>query len=183
MYNIKNTLLARAKEIEDKLKLEEKKNILGKNKTTGMKKNLLKNKVIPFFNEDLIEKNKKTLLHRYEIAKKNGENNKENLTLLERGLMEGNEYTKLGRHKRKKPIVNETVEIDLNVVAPYDDKFDKYIHYADKYKIPYHHNGMKKSFKDLAHDIHKYEMKHIKEIIKNGLDKKYKEYGHYINIV
>jgi hypothetical protein len=178
--NSKNTLLARAKEIQDKLELEDKKRLLGTNKNLGVRKNLLKNKVIPFFNEDLIERNKKTLLHRYEIAKKKGE---ENLSLLERGFMEGNELTKIGRHKRKKPAVVEKVEINNEVASPYDDRFDKYNYYIQKYNIPFFRNGLRKSFKDLANDIHKYEMKHKKILIKKGLDPKYKEYGHYINIV
>ena len=181
MYK-KNSLIARAKEIEDKLELENKKKLLGKNKNLGVKKNLLKNKVIPFFNEDLIERNKKTLLHRYEIAQKKGEDTKENLTLLERGLMEGNDEIKLGRHKRKKPAVVEKIEIN-NEVVPYDDRYEKYIHYIQKYNIPFLRAGIRKSFKDLANEIHRYEMKHKAKLVKQGLDSKYKEYGHYINIV
>jgi hypothetical protein len=129
----------------------------------------------------LNNENTDTLLHRYEILKKREGTNKENLSLLERGFLEGNEFMKL--NKKKKPIVNETVEINIDVVKPYDDKFDKIIHYTDKYKIPYHENGSKKSYKQLAHDIHAFEMKHLKELMKKGIDAKYKEYGHYINIM
>lgn len=179
----KNTLLARAKEIQDKLELEDKRKLLGINKNLGVKKNLLKNKVVPFFNEDLIERNKKTLLHRYEIAMKKGEDTKENLTLLERGLMEGNDEIKLGRNKRKKPAVVEKVEIKDGILAPYDDRYEKYIHYIQKYNIPFMRAGIRKSFKDLANEIHRYEMKHKAKLVKKGLDPKYKEYGHYINIV
>jgi dihydropteroate synthase len=144
---------------------------------------LERTKDIPLFNEDLIERNKKTLLHRYEIAKKKGVDTKENLTLLERGFMEGNELTKIGRHKRKKPAVIEKIEINVETITPYDDRFEKYNHYIQKYKIPFFSNGIRKSFKDLAYEIHRYEMRHKASLIKKGLDHKYKEYGYYINVV
>jgi len=35
----------------------------------------------------------------------------------------------------------------------------------------------------LAHNIRDFEIKHLKKIMKLGLDERYKEYGHYINVV
>jgi hypothetical protein len=114
---------------------------------------------------------------------KSDKNNKENLTLLERGLQEGNEFLQLNKKNKKKPNVNEVVEIGIQLATPYDDKYEKIIHYADKYKIPYHNSGFRKSYKDLAHSIRDFEVKNVKQIMKLGLDKKYHEYGHYINIM
>lgn len=165
-------LLLRQKELSDRKELEDKKFLLGKNKTTGLSRTMLKKNIA----EDKLD----TLLHRYEILKKREGLNKENLSLLERGFLEGNEFMKLG--KKKKP-VDRVVDVDITILKPYDDKFEKIIHYTDKYKIPYHENGSKKSYKQLAHDIHAFEMKHLKELVKKGVNNKYNEYGHYINVV
>jgi hypothetical protein len=172
-------LIIRGKELNDAVELENKKKMLGKNRFTNMGTPMFgKNKKI----QDLTS-NTKTLLHRYEILNKAEKNNKENLTLLERGLMEGNDFLQLSKRKKKKPITNEIVEFDTKVISPYDDKFEKIIHYVDKYKIPYHSSAGKKSYRDLAHDVRDFEVKNVKKLIKLGLDKKYHEYGHYINIM
>ena len=178
--NNKNTLLNRAKELEQAITLENKRVLLGKNKFTSMGKPLTQKG-----KEILVDNEPETLFKRFNIAEQKGKNNKENLSLLEKGLMEGNEYIQLGKMKRKtKPaIVNETVETNFENVIPYDNKHEKLLHYADKYRIPYSRGGVKKTLKDLAIDIHNYEMKHLKQLMKLGLDKKYKEYGHYLKLL
>lgn len=175
-------LIIRGKELNDAVELENKKKMLGKNRFTNMGTPMLvKGKK---YNSPLdMTSDTKTLLHRYEILNKADKENKHNLTLLERGVMEGNEFLQLSKRKKKKPITNEVVEIDTQIISPYDDKFEKIIHYVDKYNIPYHRGGQKKSYRDLAHDIRDYEVKNVKKLMKLGLDKKYKEYGHYINIM
>jgi len=184
--NNKNTLLKRAMELEQAIDLENNRMLLGKNKYHSMGRPLVR-KAEAMHNtvNDDIEKLTNTLFHRYEVAGEKGTNNKDNLTLLERGLAEGNEFVKLHRKSRRtKPaVVSETIETNFENVIPYDDKHERLIHYAEKYRIPFMKAGVKKSLKDLAHDIHKFEMKHIKQIMKFGLDKKYKEYGHYISLL
>jgi hypothetical protein len=178
--NNKNTLLNRAKELEQAVNLENKRVMLGKNKFTSMGKPLIqKGKEISVATEP------ETMFKRFNIAEQKEKNNRENLSLLEKGLMEGNEFIQLGKMKRKtKPVVvNETVEINFENVIPYDNRHEKLLHYAEKYRIPYSRGGVKKTLKDLAIDIHKYEMKNIKKLMKLGLDKKYKEYGHYLKLV
>lgn len=57
------------------------------------------------------------------------------------------------------------------------DKFEKIIHFAERYRIPYTIAGHKKSYKELLDDIKNYELKHIKSIAKIGKEKKYDIYG------
>lgn len=107
--------------------------------------------------------------------------NKENQTMLEKAF-EINSVSKKTK-KNKNPVIDTTVKVKEDLVVPYSDKFDKLLHYAEKYKIPFSKAGAKKSYIQIANDVHKHEMKFKKELIKNGLDRTYKEYGHYINIV
>lgn len=167
----KNSLLLRAKELEQKNKLESDR-MLNKNKYIDVGQNMLmKNKK---------QETEKTLLHRFETLKKS-DNNRNNLSLLERTYLENNDFIKSNR--KKKPIDEVVVEVETNIIEPQDGKYEKLIHYADKYRIPYHLGGVKKSYKDIAHNIRDFEIKHLKKIIKLGLDQRYKEYGHYINVV
>lgn len=130
------------------------------------------------------DKKELTLLEKMIDDAERAKNNKENLTLLERGLQEGNEFKKISRRKKAVPAKVDTEhKTDTEYTSPYDDKYEKYLHYAQKYNIPFSKSGNKKSYKDLAEDIHKYEMKNLKKILKSGMDKKYKEYGHYISVV
>jgi len=125
-----------------------------------------------------------TLLEKYIETMDKDKSNKENLTLLERGLQQGNEYKKLEKKKKVVPAKVDTEQkIETDYSSPYDEKYEKILHYAEKYRIPFSRMGAKKSYKNLAEDIHKYEMKNLKHIMKNGLDKKYQEYGHYISII
>jgi len=177
MYK-KNTLLLRAKELEDAKKLEERKKMLGKNKTTGMARTLLDTAKIKKSLDT-------TLIQRGLDYQRNLGKDKTNLTLLEKGLLEGNEYMKLGNRQSKKPIVNDIVEIKdtNNLTTPHDEKFNKILHYAKKYKIPYHAHGVRKTYKQLLEEIHRYEIRNTKELVKQGLDSKYHEHGHYIKVV
>lgn len=138
--------------------------------------------------KNLKSKNKRddelTLLERYNEEIKKKDLDKDNLTLLQKAIMEGNEYKKIQKKKKIIPAkVDTEIKVELELAAPYDDKFEKYLHYAEKYRIPFTKGGIKKSYKELAQEIHKYEMKNLKHILNSGLDKKYKEYGHYINVV
>jgi hypothetical protein len=85
--NNKNTLLNRGKELEQAIALENRRVLLGKNKYTSMGKPLVnKGK------ELMMETEPETLFKRFDIAERKGINNKENLNLLEKGLMVGNEF-------------------------------------------------------------------------------------------
>lgn len=108
--------------------------------------------------------------------------NKEEKTLLERAYEIGNENEKVKKEKKIKP-AKEIEIIESNYIIPYDDKYDKILYYIHKYRIPYLESGRKKSYKELAHAIHKYEMSNKKKIIKGGLDKKYEEYGLYLKAI
>jgi len=99
-------------------------------------------------------------------------------TLLERA----EEIGKVKKDKRLKPA--KVIEIvENNYVVPYDEKYDKLLHYAQKYKIKFFEAGRRKSYKDLAHDIHDFELKNKKKILNKGLDKEYKEFGMYIKSI
>ena len=108
--------------------------------------------------------------------------NKEEKTLLERAYDIGNENEKVRKEKKIKP-AKEIEIIESNYIIPYDDKYDKILYYIHKYRIPYLESGRKKSYKELAHAIHKYEMSNKNKIIKGGVDKKYKEYGLYLKTI
>ena len=140
---------------------------------------MLKKKVLK---KDQVEVN---LLERSNQIINDAVKNKENLSMLERMIDSNNDLIKLNRKKRKAVPARVDVEKKdiLENVLPYDEKYEKLIHYADKYRIPFSRAGFKKTYKDLAEDIHRYEMKNTKILVKNGLDKKYREYGHYISIV
>jgi hypothetical protein len=181
----KDSLLKRAKELENLIDLENKKILLGKKRYTNMGETLLTKAKLAerkLFNET--DNNINTLFHRFKISEDIDKGNKENLSLLEKGLAEGNEFMKINRKQRKvKPaIVGETVDVS-GVITPYDDKYEKLQYYAEKYRIPYKKGGVKKSFKNIANDIAAYEKKNLKRIQLMGMDKKYKELGHYIKII
>jgi hypothetical protein len=108
--------------------------------------------------------------------------NKEEKTLLERAYDISNENSKVKKEIKIKP-AKEIEIIESNYIIPYDDKYDKILYYIHKYRIPYLESGRKKSYKELAHAIHKYELANKKKIINSGLDKKYKEYGLYVKAI
>jgi hypothetical protein len=61
------------------------------------------------------------------------------------------------------------------------EKFEKIIHFAERYRIPYTKSGYKKTFTELLKEIKNYEGKHIKDIAKIGKDRKYDIFGLYIH--
>jgi hypothetical protein len=183
MYTRENLLL-RAKELEKAVETENAKILLGRNKTTGMRKTMVKkakedeDKFLKF-----IENKSNTLFDRYNVLQEKEAKEKQNLSMLERDIANGNEYMKLGRRQRKNPSVGQVVDTEGTYAVEHDDKLDKIIHYAEKYNIKFSNGFGKKSFKELVKEIHAYEMRNIKKLKKLGLDKKYHEYGMYINIV
>lgn len=59
-------------------------------------------------------------------------------------------------------------------------QYKLYWYYAKKYKIQLHKDGHKKTARELALDIHKYEMRNINRIVKKGIDKNTGQLGMYI---
>ena len=104
-------------------------------------------------------------------------------TKKEKTLLEmAEDIGKVKKEKRMKPArVIEIIESEY--VVPYDEKYDKILHYAQKYKIKFFEAGRRKNYKDLAHDIHEFELKNKKKLLNKGLDKEYKEFGMYIKSI
>jgi hypothetical protein len=63
---------------------------------------------------------------------------------------------------------------------PYVVGYKTYAYYAQKYKIPLTVDGRKRTMKELANTIHKYEMKNRNKIISRGVDENTGSYGLYI---
>lgn len=180
----KKTLLERAKELEENIKLEKNKILLGKNKYYNKGKNLVdksKTQLSNFINE--MENPSGTLFKKYEQLQLQNKNDKSNLNLLERELEERNEYAKLNKRKRYLPPAKVIESVDAKIENPDVNKYDRILHYATKYRIPMVRAGVKVSYKDLAKIIHKFEMKNIKSIMRGGKDRKYEEYGLYIKLL
>ena len=170
-------LLQRAKELEQQAKNESY--LLGKNK--------LKPKM-----ETLFEKSKK--LQAIDDAQKKRflflldkerqileEKSKDSLNLLQKSLEDGVQFMKLGKKKKHIPV--EVIEVSKLEEDGEIPKYEKIIYYAEKYRIPFVHFGVKKSYGDLEKEIQKFEKKYLKQIIYNGKDKKYGEYGLFIKKV
>jgi hypothetical protein len=172
-------LIMRAKDLENAVSLENKKILLNNSRINNIGRSMLSKGSNGF------EKQNPTLLSSQELFNKKEGSNKENLSLLERGLLEGNEFVKIHIKGRvnKPAVVNEVVETRYKNITPYDDRNDKLMHYVDKYNLPYSRAGVKKTMKELAEDVHRFEKKHLKALIKTGLDKKYKEYGNYVKLI
>lgn len=100
-----------------------------------------------------------------------------------------NELIKGEKRKLKKNLVGEYVQPQIDIIGSkeYEPKentiekqYKKYWYYANKYKIKLHKEGHKKTPKELAKEIHKYEMRHIKKLIHSGIDENTNEIGMYI---
>lgn len=104
-------------------------------------------------------------------------------TKKEKTLLEiAEDIGKVKKEKKMKPArVIEIIESEY--VVPYDEKYDKILHYAQKYKIKFFEAGRRKNYKDLAHDIHEFELKNKNKLLKQPLDKEYKEFGMYIKSI
>jgi hypothetical protein len=170
-------LIQRARELE----LEAKNNdyLIGKNKTK-------------LRGEDLIAKGRR--LEKVDEAQKKRfmflldkerqileQKSKDNLNLIQKSMEEGVQFMPLGKKKKYRPVqVIDVEKLEEDGDIP---KFEKIIHYAEKYRIPFVHFGMKKSYGDLEKEINKFEKKFLKQIAQTGKDKKYGEYGLYIKKV
>jgi len=162
-----NNLIEREKELENALKLEQSKILLGKHKSASRARNLLSNgykEVRPF----VVPKD--SLLHQEEKKRR------EELPLLERDAKKLTEFIRKERASRPSNLIVQ----EFSNVEPYDDKLERLLYFSDKYNIPYFRNGVRKSYADIASDVHKYEAKNKNKLKKLGLDKKYKIYGHYL---
>ena len=74
--------------------------------------------------------------------------------------------------KKNKPILQRIHFVeDLDDEDP--DRFEKIIHYATKYRIPFKEAGFKKSYQVLTSNIQEHEKKHFKSIALGGPDRKY----------
>jgi hypothetical protein len=168
------SLLERANELQLQAKNDARIVLLRKNANVTKQKNLLDR-------QNALRKISEKETQRYaDILQKEKElkdlKSKENLSLLERS--EGNDFTQLGKK------INSKTKVE--VVEPTDDYFnkvDKIYYYAVKYRLPFQQSGYKKTYKELAQDIKKYEVKYLKTLLDNGVDKKYDEYGLYITII
>jgi hypothetical protein len=170
-------LLARARELEIQAKNDEY--LLGKNKRKSRGENLInKGKQMEKMNEE----QKKRFLFVLDKERQILENRaKENRHLLEKSMEDGVEFMKLGKKKKHKPV--EVIDIDK---IQYDGDIpltDKIIHYSEKYRIPYIRSGIRKTLKELEIEIQNFEKKFLKQILNNGKDKKYQEYGLFIKSV
>jgi hypothetical protein len=170
-------LLQRGKELE--IQAQNENYMLGKNKAKLRGENLLeKGKRIEKINEEqkkrflfLLDKERQILEAR----------SKENRNLLEKSMEDGVEFMKLGKKKKHKPVeVIDVEKLELDGDIP---KTDKVIHYVEKYRIPYIRSGIRKTLKELEIEIQSFEKKFLKQILNNGKDKKYREYGLFIKSV
>lgn len=181
---MQKNLILRGQELKEAVDLENKKILLGKYKNAERGLTLLE--------KNIKEKNQNQSQSMIEIMKMKEEEIKEKLksnqkaTMLEKSFTEGDEFVKLYQKKNKHlPTDVRTIEEMEKVksILSHDEKHDKILHYVEKYRIPYQLNGTRKSFKHLLGDVHKYEQKNKSRIIKSGLDKKYKEFGHFITTI
>jgi len=179
MNNIK-TLIQRGEELNNAVELEKQKIMMGRNKYTGYDKTLLEK------SREVLQPKDKSLFERYADMQEKNLKNFDSQSMFDRSPMVEKEiFSNLNKKKKRtKPAnVGALVDVSGKDVGVYDDKNDRLLYYAEKYRIPFTRAGVKKSYKDLAMDIHKYEMKNVKALMKMGLDKKYKEYGHYISLL
>lgn len=84
------------------------------------------------------------------------------------------------RNEKFKPLKEREYLPKISVIE-FDEedpeKYEKIIHFAERYRIPYTIAGYKKSYKELLDDIQKYELKNRKQLVKLGKEKKYDIYG------
>ena len=168
-YDLQKTknLITRSDELQDALKLEQSKILLGKHKLASRARNLLSNgykEVSPF------------VVPKDSLILQQEKKRREELPMLERDAEKLTEFIRKERASRPSNLVVQ----EFTNVEPYDDKLEQLLYFADKYNIPYFRGGVRKSYADIASDVHKYEAKNKNKLKKLGLDKKYKIYGHYL---
>jgi hypothetical protein len=106
---------------------------------------------------------------------------KENRDLFQKSMEEGVEFMKLGKKKKYKPV--EVIDVEKLQEDGEIPKYEKIIHYAEKYRIPFMKSGLRKNYPELEKEIQSFEKKFLKQILGSGKDKKYGEYGLFIKNV
>ena len=170
-------LLQRARELEIQAQNEDY--LLGKNKAKLRGTNLLeKARRI----EKVDEAQKKRFMFLLDKEKQVLEMiAKENRDLFQKSMEEGVEFMKLGKKKKYKPV--EVIDVEKLEEDGDIPKFEKIIYYAEKYRIPFMKSGIRKNYPELEKEIQKFEKKFLKQILVNGKDRKYGEYGLFIKNV
>jgi hypothetical protein len=123
----------------------------------------------------------KTVEELIEELKKKDPINKELYDLLNK-IVEG---PKVRIPKSKKSVLGEVYIPEEELIGSLKSKPDvvgykTYVYYANKYKIPLIADGKKKTMKELANQIHKFEMKNRDKIFKKGIDDNTGSYGLYL---
>lgn len=170
-------LIQRARELEQLAKNNEY--LLGKNKTKLRGEDLIaKGKRLEKMDKAQRERYLFVLDKERQILE---QKSRDNLNLMQKSMEAGVEFMPLGKKKKYRPVqVIDVEKLEEDGDIP---KFEKIIHYAEKYRIPFVHFGVKKSYGDLEKEIQKFEKKFLKQIAQTGKDKKYGEYGLYIKKV
>ena len=167
-------LLQRARELE--IQAENDSYLIGKNKAKPKGENLL-------LKADRINKvsdaQKKRFMFLLDKEQQILEmKSKENIDMLQKSLMSGVEFMKLGKKKKYRPVeVLDVGKLEEDGEIP---KYEKIIHYAEKYRVPFMKSGIRKNYPELEKEIQSFEKKFLKELLGNGKDKKYGEYGLFI---
>ena len=167
-------LLQRARELEIQAQNEDY--LLGKNKAKPKGENLLlKAKRI----EKIDEATKKRFLFVLDKEQQILEaKSKENRDLFQKSMEKGVEFMKLGKKKKHKPV--EVIDVEKLEEDGEIPKYEKIIYYAEKYRVPFMKSGIRKSYPELEKEIQSFEKKYLKQLLGNGKDKKYGEYGLFI---
>ena len=173
MYIMIN-LLQRARELEVQSKNDDY--LIGKNKSKLRGENLLdRGKRI----DKVDEAQKKRFLFLLDKERQILEMKaKENRDMFQKSMEEGVEFMKLGKKKKYKPV--EVIEVEKLEEDGEIPKYEKIIHYAEKYRVPFMRSGIRKSYPELEKEIQSFEKKFLKQLLGNGKDKKYNEYGLFI---
>ena len=167
-------LLQRARELEVQSKNDDY--LIGKNKSKLRGENLLdRGKRI----DKVDEAQKKRFLFLLDKERQILEMKaKENRDMFQKSMEEGVEFMKLGKKKKYKPV--EVIEVEKLEEDGEIPKYEKIIHYAEKYRVPFMRSGIRKSYPELEKEIQSFEKKFLKQLLGNGKDKKYNEYGLFI---
>ena len=167
-------LIQRARELEIQAKNDDY--LLGKNKAKKKGENLLlKAKRI----EKVDDATKKRFMFLLDKEQQILEmKSKENRDLFQKSMEQGVEFMKLGKKKKYKPV--EVIDVEKLEEDGEIPKYERIIHYAEKYRIPFMKSGIRKSYPELEKEIQSFEKKYLKQLLGNGKDKKYGEYGLFI---
>ena len=167
-------LIQRARELEIQARNEDY--LLGKNKAKPKGENLLlKARRI----EKIDEATKKRFLFLLDKEQQILEaKSKENRDLFQKSMEKGVEFMKLGKKKKHKPV--EVIDVEKLEEDGEIPKYEKIIYYAEKYRVPFMKSGIRKSYPELEKEIQSFEKKYLKQLLGNGKDKKYGEYGLFI---